>query len=70
MFSFAIESRPSFASRSSSAVERMVSADVLSSTAIGEWVNALFSLAVKTNSGLTARAMRLHSLPHSGLMCP
>ena len=31
----------------------MVSDEVLSTTAIGEWVNALFSLAVNMNSGLT-----------------
>ena len=70
MFSLAMESSPSLASRSSSGPIWMVSADVLSTTAIGECVNARLSLAVNRKSGFTARALRLHSLPHSGLMWP
>ena len=46
MPSTAIDSSPSLASRSSSAVARIVSAEVLSITAIGECVKALLSLAV------------------------
>lgn len=46
----------------------MVSAHELSTTAIGEWLNARLSLAVNINWPLTAHAMRRQSLPNSGLM--
>src|SRR5450755_437870 len=47
MSSPAMLSRPSFARCSSSALARIVSDEVLSTTAIGEWVNALLNVAVK-----------------------
>jgi hypothetical protein len=46
-----------------------VLAEVASTTAMGECVDARFSLAVNTKSGIFATAWH-HARPIVGLMCP